>query len=265
MESIKQSCLGCHGKQSQIAPTFELIHNKYKSQSTDHRSLVNLYTKFIKNPSKSNVILKSAYKEYGAMPKINLSEDELKIISRYLAEGDYSDLYKMSEFKVPKEPLKKAKAILKTTKSELGKNLLGAIKEKKTAGAVTFCNTRALPITKDKMKELSATIKRATDRPRNPSNLANTDEMKYINQFKQIIAKGESPKPVLVKTDKGYHFYSPIITNQMCMQCHGQAKKDVNEEVLSKIKSLYPKDLALGYKTNQIRGIFSISWDEVNN
>ena len=250
---------------SQIAPTFEQIHDVYKSQSTDARGLIDLYTKFIKDPSESNVILKNAYEEYGAMPKINLSGEELKTISKYLAAGNYTDLCKKSEFKVPTEPMRKGRAILKATKSELGKNLLGAIKKKKTAGAVTFCNTKALPITKGKMKEWNAIIKRATDKPRNPRNLANADEMKYINQFKQRHAQGDTPKPVLVKTDKGYQFFSPIITNQMCMQCHGHAKKDVKEEVLSKIKNLYPNDLALGYKPNQVRGIFSIRWDEGAN
>ena len=265
LESIKQTCLGCHEENSQIAPTFEEIYKFYKSKSKDERDLINRYLVFIKDPSESNVILKSAYKKYGAMPKTNLSEIELKEISRYLATGNYADLYKKFELKIPKDPFKKGKAILKATKSELGKNLLGAIKKKKTIGAVTFCQTKALPITQRKMKELNASIKRATDKPRNPNNLANTNELKYIKLFKQELAKGNMTKPILVKTETGFHFYSPIITNQMCLQCHGQEKEDLEEGVLNKIKSLYPNDMALGYTPNQVRGIFSISWDEVTN
>lgn len=44
----------------------------------------------------------------------------------------------------------------------------------------------------------------------------------------------------------------------MCLQCHG---KLMNPEVLKKIKELYPKDKAVGYSENEVRGIWSIDLD----
>ncbi len=262
VDLVKQSCVSCHGKNSDIAPTFEKVLKAYSAQSKSKRKLMGMYSDFISDPSVKNVVLKGAYKEYGPMPKINLSKTEVKKISHYLAMGDYSSLYEKVKLGLPKDPFAKGKVILKATKSELGRNLLEAIKKRKTVGAVDFCSTKAIPITEQKMKELKSSIKRATDKPRNPKNLASSDELKYIQLFKKKLIKGESLIPVLVKKENVYHFYSPIVTNQMCMQCHGREGSEVKPEVLSKIKKLYPDDQATGYGTNEVRGVFSIRWHD---
>lgn len=261
LDVIKQSCTSCHGQRSEIAPTFEEIFKLYKENFHDQKSMAKQYFKFIDDPSEKNVLLNEAYKTYGSMPKINLNNQEVKQIANYLTTGQYSNLYLQSDFQIPRDPLKRGKAIARGTKTELGKNLLKAIKTRKTLGAISFCNIKALPITTQKMKELNAIIKRATDRPRNPKNYGNTEELKYISLFKQQLSSGKELKPILIKTDKAYHFYSPIITNQMCMQCHGQLQSQISQAVLKKIHILYPQDKAINYKSNEVRGVFSISFE----
>ncbi len=261
LESIKQSCLGCHGQNSEIAPSFEVIHKQYIHKAKDEEKAVALFEKFIKNPANENVVLSDALMKYGSMPVINLTNKEIKEISLYLAKGDYTDLYASSALKIPDGPLGKGNAILKATKSELGKNLLEAIKNKKTIGAITFCNTKAMPITQVNAEIFNAQIKRASDKPRNPQNRANIEELKYIDHFKKQLTKGDM-EPVLVKNGSNYHFYAPIVTNQMCLQCHGVVETDINKDVFSRIKTLYPSDQAIGYGINELRGIFSIHWNE---
>jgi hypothetical protein len=52
-------------------------------------------------------------------------------------------------------------------------------------------------------------------------------------------------------------FYYPIVTNTMCLQCHG--KKDaLQPELLRKLANLYPADQAVGYAENEVRGIWSV-------
>ena len=258
-EVIQQSCLGCHAN-TDVAPSFDVIQRGYKNNSSNNQELVSNYIKFLKDPSDENAILKDAVKKYGIMPKVNLSEQELKEVASYLANGNYSSISKNPSLRLPKNPMKKGKMIAKMTKMELGKNLIQRIKQEGTLGAVTFCNLNALSITNKKMKDLNAKIKRATDKPRNPSNLASSTELKYINLFKEQL-KYKTVKPVIVKTQNIYHFYAPIITNRMCLQCHGRKGADINDKTYSKIKSLYPNDLAINYESNEIRGVFSISWE----
>lgn len=47
----------------------------------------------------------------------------------------------------------------------------------------------------------------------------------------------------------------------MCLQCHG-TPENINPEVRVKTLKLYPKDLAVGYSENQVRGIWSITFDK---
>ncbi len=48
------------------------------------------------------------------------------------------------------------------------------------------------------------------------------------------------------------------MTNQMCMQCHGETNTEVLTNTLSKINTLYPDDKAMGYKVGELRGIWVV-------
>lgn len=149
-----------------------------------------------------------------------------------------------------------------TTQQALGKQLIGTIQKKGTSAALKFCNIQAYPITDSMALKHNATLKRVSDKPRNQANKANEAELEYIKSYKQDIVNGITPTPVVKKyMDDMVEFYYPIITNAMCLQCHG-TEKEVNPETRAVIRSLYPKDMALGYGTNEVRGIWSISFKE---
>ena len=149
-----------------------------------------------------------------------------------------------------------------TTKAVLGKNLMGTIQQKGVLEALAFCNAQAYPLTDSMAVVHHAKIKRVSDKPRNPKNVANLEELKYIEDFKQTIANNEEPKPLVKEFDKNVKVYYPITTNTMCLQCHGKPNETVNELTLTKIRSLYPMDQAIGYDVNEVRGIWSITFDK---
>lgn len=149
------------------------------------------------------------------------------------------------------------------TKASLGKNLAVAINEKGSDGAVEFCNIQAIPITDSMSVVLNAKIKRVSDQPRNANNQANEAELAYINSWKEAKANGEEHPPLLTELDGKMVGYYPIVTNQMCLQCHGTPEKQVNAKTLSKIKKLYPADKALGYAEGEIRGIFIVEMNKI--
>ncbi|WP_405265907.1 DUF3365 domain-containing protein [Cellulophaga sp. Ld12] len=149
-----------------------------------------------------------------------------------------------------------------TTQQVLGKQLIGTIQKKGTLEALRFCSIQAYPITDSMALKHKATIKRVSDKPRNQANKANAAELEYIKSFKQDIVNGITPIPLVKENrDDTVEFYYPIITNAMCLQCHG-TENDVNPETLAVIRSLYPQDMALGYGTNEVRGIWSINFKE---
>jgi len=91
-----------------------------------------------------------------------------------------------------------------------------------------------------------------SDRPRNPANQADADELKAMawfranpqaGEFKQEI-KGEQGQPYL-------HFASPIWVEAYCLQCHGS-----RASAPPTIRDRY--DSAYDYELGQLRGVMSI-------
>lgn len=158
--------------------------------------------------------------------------------------------------------LETGKGLAMQTKASLGKSLAMALNEKGSDGAVEFCNTQAIPITDSMSVMLGAKIKRVSDKPRNSKNQANESELSYINNWKEAKAKGKEHTPLLTELDGKMVGYYPIVTNQMCIQCHGTPGKQINVATLSKIKKLYPTDKAIGYAEDEIRGIFVVEMNK---
>ena len=148
------------------------------------------------------------------------------------------------------------------TQKVLAKNLINEINTKGTEHALTFCSVKAYPLTDSMAQSLSAQIKRVTDKIRNPDNKANKQEAAYITASKKLLAKGEKIKPEMTETNKKIVGYYPIMTNKMCLQCHGNPNTEVSSETLLRIKELYPNDKALDYKANELRGIWVIEMNK---
>lgn len=151
--------------------------------------------------------------------------------------------------------------IAQKTQASLGQALQKAISEKGVAGAVSFCNIQALPITDSLSKALNAKIRRVSDQARNRANQAQEGELFYIDMCKKALADKKELKPFISEDEKSFMGYYPIVTNQLCSNCHG-ATAEMDQEVLAKINSLYPKDQAVNYKANEVRGLFVIEMEK---
>lgn len=148
-----------------------------------------------------------------------------------------------------------------TLQQTLGSHLKAAIESGGPEHALEFCNIRAIPLTDSVSTALNASIKRISDQPRNPNNRANNDEVAIIEAMKNSLAEGESPQPDLVVIGDKVIGYYPIITNELCMNCHGNTKSDISESTLKKLQELYPTDQATGYGIGELRGVFKVEMD----
>ncbi len=149
-----------------------------------------------------------------------------------------------------------------STKAQLGKNLMGAIQKKGLKEAVTFCNERAYSLTDSMARIHHANIKRVSDKPRNQNNKANSVELAHIKTFKEKVSNQQEIEPIVEEDSEVVSFYYPITTNSMCLQCHGTLDKELMAETYKTIKGLYPNDKAIGYDVNEVRGIWSITFDK---
>lgn len=148
--------------------------------------------------------------------------------------------------------------IAMVAQKELGGNLMKALAEGGPEYALEFCSERALLLTDSMGLLQNAKVKRVSDQNRNPLNVANESELAYIREVKGALANGQSVKGQLNTIESSHIGYYPIVTNGMCLQCHGQKGQDILPSTLAKIEALYPGDLAVGYGANELRGIWVV-------
>lgn len=141
----------------------------------------------------------------------------------------------------------------------LGRNLMARIQQEGTLSALTFCNAEAYRLTDSTAAAKKLKIKRVTDKPRNPENRALPDEVVLIDSYSTKLADGGKLQPVYMYRDGERHFYNPIVTSELCLQCHGKPGGQITEGVMAGIRELYPDDQAIGYEANQVRGLWRIS------
>lgn len=158
--------------------------------------------------------------------------------------------------------LKKGKEIAMNSQKALGGQLMKKLKEGGAINALEFCSENAISITDSLSKVQNVSIKRVSDKSRNPINFANEDEIKYINDTKELLAKGSDAKPTIKDFQDKKVGYYPIVTNAMCLQCHGTPNEQISEETFAKINSIYPEDKAIAYGENELRGIWVIEMNE---
>ena len=284
---LETKCYVCHNPSgshdARIAPPMVAVKSHYLDDDTTKEEFADALWNFVKKPSEAKTKMRGAVRRFGVMPYQVFSEEEIRLISEYIYDYkiDEPEWFKQHIEEESKGKMKyrnKGKAAIPTpsstsenlsergmqyalnTKKELGKNLMGTIQKKGTKAAVTFCSEKAYPITDSMAKAQNVSIKRVSDRPRNPKNIANAKELDLIDFFKKAIANKEDYQPVTEENNGEVTFYAPITTNSMCLQCHGTPTQNITPEVLKTITSLYPKDKATGYNINEVRGMWRVTF-----
>ena len=270
-------CYICHSpsasESERTAPPMIAIKAHYLQQEGMSRDeFIDAIVSYVQNPTEEKAKLPGAVNRFGLMPMQQVPTEELRQIAAYIYDYQieepawFQEHYEQrfgkpylqnGQEKVdakPTTPKEIALSYALETKQLLGKNLQQKLKQEGPEKALEFCNLEAMPLTKSVADKYNLSIKRVSDKPRNPENTANEAERKYIEMYKTQLLEHASTKP----TEHDGYLYLPIVTNSMCLQCHGEKGKDIKPEVVNKISELYPKDQATGYQENQIRGLFVV-------
>lgn len=290
---METNCYVCHSPTAshddRIGPPMIAIKKHYIDDETTKEQFIADMKAWIKNPNETDAKMRGAVRRFGVMPKQAFPEETIEKIADYMYDFEidqpewFEDHFNEEKGKhngngqgkgmgkgkhqqqaqTNYEDLPYGERGLKyalTTKAVLGKNLMGTIQKKGTLEALEFCNVRAYPLTDSMAVVHNASIKRVSDKPRNPKNKANSEELEYINTFKTLVAGEKEISPIVKETEDDVHVYYPIVTNTMCLQCHGKPETNIKPDVLKTLTLLYPEDKAKGYSENQVRGIWNVSF-----
>lgn len=278
---MTQYCNACHNAtgshDARIAPPMIAIKKHYKSYNTTLEQFSTAFVNFVMHPSEDNAKMRGAVRRFGLMPKQVFKEQDLKTIAEYVysfeieapswfeqhwkergQKGQQKGRHKGEHAQKKKQGL----AIAMKTKQQLAQNLIGTLQSKGTLAALKFCHVKAYPLTDSMARTHKGLIKRVSDKPRNVENRASAKESMLITSFQKKLDQGSTYEPVVERTANGsFKFYSPIVTNPLCLQCHGKPIKDIESTTLQMLKKLYPQDLAVGYTNQQVRGLWRIEFD----
>ncbi|MCB9257486.1 MAG: DUF3365 domain-containing protein [Chitinophagales bacterium] len=270
-------CFTCHSPDAsidnRIAPPMIAIKKHYINAESTEESFTADIIRFVSEPNISYSKMPGAVEKFNLMPKMSFSEEDLRLIAQYLYHSDieaptwFEEHYQEEKKKYGENVNNNAtmsyaeqgKQYAMATKAVLGKNLLEAINTLGTEKALAFCNTKAITLTDSMANVQGVQIKRVSDLNRNPANAANEKELAYIAASKALLTQGQELQPQITESADGVEGYYPIITNTMCLQCHGAKDKDISAATLAKINELYPADLATGYGENELRGIWVVT------
>lgn len=272
---MEQYCYACHSPESgtRLGPPMSMVQMHYFEEGISKEDFVADIVNFVKEPTEENARMYGAIRNFGLMPYQDFPDSVITQIAEYLYDAEFPEMrghggggmhgrgMGMGQNAQENTLARTGMEIAQATQQQLGKNLIKAIEEGGPIHALDFCNVEAMPLTAEMEEKYNVEIKRVSDKNRNPDNAANKEEKYYITHFKQNIKEGTEPAPVVIPKEGKSKFYYPIVTNKMCLQCHGKPE-EMKPEVLQKIKELYPQDKALGYSENEVRGIWSIELEE---
>ncbi|WP_439153086.1 c-type heme family protein [Winogradskyella sp.] len=278
---METNCYVCHsptaGHDDRIGPPMIAIKKHYINDETTKEEFIAELQAWIKNPNETDAKMRGAVRRFGVMPKQAFSEETIKQIADYMFDYEieqpewFEDHFNEEQGKgmgkgkgmgnghgkgkgkhqqqasTNIDDLPYVERGLKyalTTKAVLGKNLMGTIQKKGTLEALSFCNERAYPLTDSMSVVHNAVIKRVSDKPRNQKNRANTEELEFINTFKQQLANQLEIQPIVKESEDNV------------------PEQDIRPEVINRLTTLYSNDKATGYSVGQVRGIWNVTFSK---
>ncbi len=156
--------------------------------------------------------------------------------------------------------LERGKAIAGQAFALLSTNLGQALVTGGITNALPYCSEKAYPLTELVAATNQVRLQRLTHKARNPTNKVAGAELEILRQFKMALDRGEKPPPIVRPASADLVvFYAPIvITNPLCLQCHGVPGVDLQPATSALLAQLYPTDEATGFKLGDLRGMWRI-------
>ncbi len=159
----------------------------------------------------------------------------------------------------PDARLATAQAAADAAMQRLRANLMAKMEKEGPAVAIPFCHSSAVPLTSAELTGKVLSVRRATLKARNPSNLAQPDEAKLLREWQARLERQRSIPAEWTRTERGIlHYYRPIRTKGLCLTCHGQPEH-IPPDVRAHLQKLYPNDEAIGYSPGDLRGLVHVT------
>jgi len=176
--------------------------------------------------------------------------------SEYVKEKEKREVKRLTKAELMVKAEELGKKVLAATASKFQSELKKAISEEGIDGAINYCNLHAIGIASKLEDSLGVSIKRVTDKTRNPADSITAIDREIWEAYTYAPAE----KPQIQELDEeNFILTKPImISNGLCLNCHGTPGETITQENYDLIKSKYPDDQAINYQVGDLRGMWRI-------
>ncbi len=146
-----------------------------------------------------------------------------------------------------------------------GKMLKSRLQEAMRSGGavagIETCARATMPVTSKASRQAGWSIRRVSQRYRNPLDMPDTFEAGVLAVFERKLADGGAvPEEYQIVEENGVRYaryMRAIPTGGVCLACHGP-KGSLEEAVRKELEARYPHDRATGFREGELRGAFSV-------
>ena len=155
-----------------------------------------------------------------------------------------------------------SKRMVENFSQELKSELYAAIEDSGVVWAVRVCAERAPEISARYSSIPGWSVRRVSERYRNPANAPDNFEMEALVKLENRPATAGDEFYQWTEEDgkKTFRFVRAIRFKTTCKNCHGN-KEEFSDELKKIIEERYPDDMAHSFSLDNIRGIFSVKVD----
>ena len=160
------------------------------------------------------------------------------------------------------ERLRAAREVVATYTNAFRSEIMAPIKTDGPVAGVGSYHTNIAELSSRLSEQSPFEIGRTALRLRNSENAPDAWEQATMESFVKQLAEGADPAKLeayqVATTPEGQRllrYMSPIMMRDACLSCHGP---DVRQDVKQEIAKYYPDDKAVGYRTGEMRGAYSL-------
>lgn len=160
------------------------------------------------------------------------------------------------------ERIQRAQEASAALMKSLGGQLKSALQNGTPASAIHVCQQLAQPLTGSTSKAFGdLEIARTALKVRNSANQPDVLDQKVLTAW-QALQNNKQTLPghqIITAEDGSTIVYKPIITQQICLKCHGEPDA-FSPELVQSLNQLYPNDQAINFTVGELRGAFKITF-----
>lgn len=155
------------------------------------------------------------------------------------------------------QPQEEARKIAMRYQKALKDELQNALQTGGLKSAVEICHSRAPKIAQELGQQTGWSIHRTSLKTRNSQNKPTDKELSILEDFEKRKNKGEEIANLewIAQENSTIHYMKAIPMKAMCANCHGES---VSPALKKQIAHYYPDDIAINFKTGDIRGAFTL-------